>query len=190
MIYGCNVWGLSSEENIKAIEVLQRKCIRILTFSPPDTHVSNQKFCDLNFLKVRDVIKFFQLRLVYDFHCTTLPTDLMNLFQLSSDVRTDTQNLNSIVNRLLYIPKFQTMTYGKHSLKYLCSKLWNDTFKTGSIQVSSNPVKLIKRLKSKRYIISKMRSKDTFYSITRVVTSQYSFISCMTIYCFCILMSP
>ena len=144
LIYGCNVWGLSSEENIKAIEVLQRKCIRILTFSPPDTHVSNQKFCDLNFLKVRDVIKFFQLRLVYDFHCTTLPTDLMNLFQLSSDVRTDTQNLNSIVNRLLYIPKFQTMTYGKHSLKYLCSKLWNDTFKTGSIQVSSNPVKLIK----------------------------------------------
>ena len=34
LIYGCNVWGLTSEENINKIEVLQKKCVRILTFSP------------------------------------------------------------------------------------------------------------------------------------------------------------
>lgn len=89
-------------------------------------------------INVRDIIKFYQLRLVYDFHCTTLPTDLMSLFKLSSEVRTNNyQNLNSIVNRLLYIPKFKGVTYGKQSLRYHVPKLWNETFKTGSIQVNS-----------------------------------------------------
>ena len=77
LIYGCNAWGVTSNENIRSIEVLQRKCIRILTFAPFDSHVTNQTFIDLKFLKVRDVIKFIQLKLIYDFQCTTLPTDLI-----------------------------------------------------------------------------------------------------------------
>ena len=32
LIYGCNIWGLSTEENLNKIEVLQKKCIRIMTF--------------------------------------------------------------------------------------------------------------------------------------------------------------
>ena len=138
LIYGCNAWGLTSEENINAIQVLQNRCIRILTFAQPNSHIPKQRFHDLNLLNVRDIIKFYQLRLVYDFHCTTLPTDLMSLFKLSSEVRTNNyQNLNSIVNRLLYIPKFKGVTYGKQSLRYHVPKLWNETFKTGSIQVNS-----------------------------------------------------
>ena len=138
LIYGCNAWGLTSEENIQAIEVLQRKCIRILTFAPFNSHVSNQTFIDLKLLKIRDVIKFFQLKLIYDFQCTTLPTDLMHLFQLSSEVRINAfDSLNSIDKKLLYIPKFNTVTYGKQSLRYLCPKLWNETLKTGVILVSN-----------------------------------------------------
>ena len=144
MIYGCNAWGITSEENIRSIEVLQRKCIRILTFSPYDSHVSNQTFIDLKFLKVRDVIKFFQLKLVYDFQCTILPTDLMELFQLSCEIRTDTfGSLNSIDKKLLYIPKFNTITYGKESLRYVCPFLWNETFKTGTIAVNDDKKKNI-----------------------------------------------
>ena len=101
LINGCNAWGLTSEENIRSIEVLQKKCIRILTFAPFNSHISNQTYIDLKFLKVRDVIKFFQLKLIYDFHCTTLPTDLMQLFQLSSEVRT-CENLKSIDKKLIY----------------------------------------------------------------------------------------
>ena len=144
LIYGCNAWGITSEENIRSIEVLQRKCIRILTFSPYDSHVSNQTFIDLKFLVVRDVIKFFQLKLVYDFQCTILPTDLMELFQLSCEIRTDTfGSLNSIDKKLLYIPKFNTITYGKESLRYVCPFLWNETFKTGTIVVNDDKKKNI-----------------------------------------------
>jgi exonuclease III len=137
LIYGCNAWGLTSEDNIQTIEILQRKCIRILTSAPFNSHVSNDTFIDLKLLKVRDVIKFFQLKLMYDFQCTNLPSDLMQLFQLSSEVRLNALNsLNSIDKKLLYIPKFSTVTYGKQSLRYLGPKLWNDTFKTGVILVS------------------------------------------------------
>ena len=38
LIYGCNLWGFTSEENIKKIEVLQKKCLRIMTFSDFDCH--------------------------------------------------------------------------------------------------------------------------------------------------------
>ena len=27
LIYGCNVWGLTNEENLKTIEILQKKCM-------------------------------------------------------------------------------------------------------------------------------------------------------------------
>ena len=81
LIYGCNAWGVTSEENIQAIEILQRKCVRILTFAPFNSHITNETFINLKLLKVRDVIKFFQLKLIYDFQCTTLPTDLMQIFQ-------------------------------------------------------------------------------------------------------------
>ena len=32
LIYGCNVWCFTSEENINAIQILQNKCIRIMRF--------------------------------------------------------------------------------------------------------------------------------------------------------------
>ena len=150
LIYGCNAWGLTSEENIKTIEVLQRKCIRILTFAKFDSHIPNETFVNLKLLKVRDVIKFFQLKLIYDFQCTTLPTDLMTLFKLSSEIRTNTpQALNSIDQKLLYIPKFHTVRHGKCSLRYYGPKLWNETFKSGTIQVNQDRKKDIKVSKIK-----------------------------------------
>ena len=133
LINGCNLWGLSSKENIEKIEVLQNKCIRIMTFAPFNSHIPNQTFIDLKLLKVRDIIKLNQLKLIYNFQCTTLPDDLMSLFTLSSEIRTSYQVLNSVVNKLLFIPHFKTITYGRHSIKYQGPKLWNETFKTGCI---------------------------------------------------------
>ena len=56
LTYGCNLWGLTSEENISKIEVLQRKCVRIMTFAPYDSH-SNEIFIDLILLGVREKAK-------------------------------------------------------------------------------------------------------------------------------------
>ena len=55
LIYGCNVWGLTTEENFKKIEILQKKCVKIMSFSDFNSH-TNQLFMDLKLLKVRNII--------------------------------------------------------------------------------------------------------------------------------------
>ena len=122
--YGCNIWGLTSEQNLKKVEVLQRKCIRIMTFSDfrsPTNHL----FLKHKILKVRDVIKLHQLKLVFDFFNNNLPTDLKTLFKLSSDIH------NHRLRRWLYIPTISTSSFGKLSIKYHCPILWNETFNKG-----------------------------------------------------------
>ena len=94
------------------------------------------------------------LKLIYDFLNVLLPIDLMSLFRLSRDVHTTPRVLNSTVNNLIYIPSFNTVTYGKDSLKYRCAKLWNDTFKTGSLQIDAD--------KGKNVTLSKIRNSNGF----------------------------
>ena len=79
VIYGCYVWGLTTEENSKKIEILQKKCVRIMSFSDFNSH-TNQLFMDLKLLKVRNIIDLQHLNLVYDFYDNRLPIDLKNLF--------------------------------------------------------------------------------------------------------------
>ena len=101
-------------------------------------------FIDLKLLKVRDLITMSHLRLEYDFLNDRLPIDLMSLFRLSSDVHTTSRVMKSTVNRLIYIPNFNTITYGKDSIRYQCAKLWNLKFKTGYITVDADQSKNVK----------------------------------------------
>ena len=143
LTYGCNVWGLTSEENILKIERLQKKCVRILSFASFNSH-ANQLFIDLKLVKARDLISINQLKLVYDFLDDHLPDDLMCLFRSSNDVHTTSQSLKSTSNKLIHIPSITTVTYGNKSIRYKCAKLWNALFTTGDIQVEANKAKNIK----------------------------------------------
>ena len=143
LIYGSNVWGFTSEENINAIQVLQNKCIRIMTFAPYNSNV-DRSFLDLKLLKVKDVIKLQQLKVVYDFQDKSLPDDLMDLFRLSTNVHTTNRTLNSALNSLIHIPKIRTVSYGNHSIRYHCAKLWNQMFRHGSFRIDSNQANDVK----------------------------------------------
>ena len=55
-----------------------------MTFAPFNSN-TDQSFIDLRLLKVREVIKMNQLKVVYDFYDKKLPDDLMSLFVLSSN---------------------------------------------------------------------------------------------------------
>ncbi len=147
MTNGCNLWGFTSEENILKIERLQKKCVRILSFAPFNSH-TNQLFIDLNLIKVRDLISINRLKLVYDFLNNRLPDDLTSLFSLTSDIHTTSRDLKSSINKLIYIPSFKTITYGKDSLRYQCAKLWNTIFKTGEIQVEADKLKKLAEIKT------------------------------------------
>ena len=171
LTYGCNLWGLTSEENISKIEVLQKKCVRIMTFAPFNSH-TNEIFINLKLLKVRDLISLSQLRLVYDFLNDRLPSNLMTLFRLSSNVHTTSLQLKSAAHRLIYIPDFNSITYGKDSLRYQCAKLWNSKFKSGFINVDadqSNNVKLEEITTVTKFKISMKKHFLYSYSVDPVV---------------------
>ena len=120
LIYGCNLWGLTTQENLNKIEVLQKKCVRILTFSHFNS-CTNHLFTNLKLLKVNDKIKFHQLELVYDFLENDLPSDLMNLFHPSGEVHATNLELNSTRKNLIHIPSINTNSYGNKSIKYHCA---------------------------------------------------------------------
>ena len=101
----------------------------------------DQSYIDLGLLKVREVIKTNQLKIVYDFFDQKLPDDLMSLFVLSSNIHSTNQVLNSAINNLIHIPSFDTISYGRNSIKYHCARLWNETFPTGFIQVNADRTK-------------------------------------------------
>ena len=124
-----------------------------MTFAPFNAH-TNPIFQELELIKVQDVIKSQQLKLVYDFYMNCLPDDLMSLFQLSSNVQTTNLDLNSANYNLLYLPPFKTLTYGKKSIRYQCPKLWNHTFKNSSLQISSD--------RTKDVILNSIKSTQTF----------------------------
>ena len=134
MIYCCNVWGLTSEENIKKIEVLQKKCLRIMTFSDFNCH-TNPLFISLKLLKIRDIIKIHQLKLVYSFYFNMLPFELKNLFKFVRNMHN--RVTRSATNNLLHIPRVYTTTYGIKSIKFAGPILWNSTVKNG-IAIDNN----------------------------------------------------
>ena len=159
LTYGCNLWGFTSEENICKLEVLQNKCVRIMTFAPFNSS-TNDIFIELGLVKVRELISLNQLKLVYDFTVNNLPSDLMNLFNFCSEIHSVPRELNSTVNKLIYIPRVKTTTYGIDSIRYHCATLWNKYFKKGEINVDDdkkNNVKLvkIKNKKSFNWILKK-----------------------------------
>ena len=65
----------------------------------------------------------------------------MSLFVLSSNVHATNQALNSAINHLIHMPSFDTVTYGRNSIKYRCALLWNNMFPTGLIQVNADRTK-------------------------------------------------
>ena len=115
LIYGINVWGLTTEENLKKIETLQNKCVRILTFSDFDAH-ANPLYLSLKILKLYDIITLSHIKLAFEFTLNSLPFDLQSLFKLSKDNVTSTMALNSIRNNYFVIPHVNHDYSGTKSL--------------------------------------------------------------------------
>ena len=85
LIYGCNILGLTSKENLKKMEILQKGCIRIMTISNSTTY-TNQLFIKFKVLKYCEIIKLQQLKLRYEFLGNSFPDDLKCMFKLNIDI--------------------------------------------------------------------------------------------------------
>ena len=103
----------------------------------------NNKFCPLQpvirticflankLLKIDDIIKVEQLKLVFDFKNKNLPIDLLDLFKLNSDINSHiTRNVSK---GGIFIPQIKTTNFGIKTLRYLATVLWNNFNKDNRI---------------------------------------------------------
>ena len=145
ILYGCPVWTLTSINNLNHISILQKKCIRIVNFSPFNSH-TNKLFFDNKILKFEDIIKLQLMKLVCDFKNNNLPDDLKQLFTLNSEI--NKYQTRNVCNEGLYIPKIITKNFGLNSLKYSAPLLWNSILKNdNSINSFRNHHSLVTYLK-------------------------------------------
>ena len=117
---------MSTLKNINTINVLQKKCIRIMNFAPYNSH-TNTLFYRNQILKLEEIIKIEQLKLAFQFKKNALPIDLLDIFQCNENI----YNTRNMMHGGLKVPKIKTVSYGDRSLRYNVPTLWNDfnTFK-------------------------------------------------------------
>ena len=96
--YGCSIWGLTCDKHIEKIRKLQKRCMRIVTFSDFNSH-TNPLFTDLKILKVDDVIKLNLLKFIYEFKHDLLPSEISNIFEYNTDIHNYTR---STINQTYY----------------------------------------------------------------------------------------
>ena len=132
--YGCVVWSQSIAKNIKKINVLQKKCLRIINFAIYNSHTSSL-FKDSQILKLDDIIKNNQITLSLDFQFVhnKLPADLNNLFIMNVN-KYHTRNM---VKGGLILPKINSVSYGEKSLCFQVPKKWNLFINTNTKQINS-----------------------------------------------------
>ena len=73
------------QHNLDIISILQKKCMRIINFADFNSH-TNRLFYRDKLLKFEDIIKFAQMRLIFDYKFHYLPKDLTNLFHENKDI--------------------------------------------------------------------------------------------------------
>ena len=120
--YGVHIWGLTYPTYLKPLTTLQKRLVRIMTFSEPLSH-SEPLLRSLNLLKFCDIIHVEILSFVYQWFHKLTPSCLADSFkQISSVHPYYTRQSN---NENLFVNRVQTTQYGLRSFFFSAAKLWN-----------------------------------------------------------------
>ena len=102
-------------------------------------------------MKVEDIIKSQQLKLIFEFKNNGLPPELQKLFKFTNQKHS--YETTSATKEFLFIPHINTVSHGNMSIKYKGPYLWNEICKNNP---TLNNVKSIFQLKKffKKYFLS------------------------------------
>ena len=145
--YGSLVWSYTSQKNLEKLFKLQKKCVRIITFSNYHEHTA-PLFASLNLLKLEDIFQFQILKLIYFFYNDRLPTEIKNLFTISNSVHSHITR----GHQLLFIPNVITTHYGKSSLKYNAPFTWNNFARSNEFVNYETSISNYKKLSKAYYV--------------------------------------
>ena len=113
LIYGLIVWGNTYPLTIKPLFLLQKKVIRLMTFSSYYDH-TNPLFIQLKIIKFNN--------LVYNFYSGKLPQTFDEYFILVN--QRHNYNTRHASRSSYLLPKIRT-NYGKFNIRFVGAKVWN-----------------------------------------------------------------
>ena len=123
LTYGVHVWGLTLPSFLTQLFIIQKKAIRIISFSEPKSH-SEPLFKSLNLLtKLNDITESQILYFVYQWSRRLLPPYFSEYFKFTSSVHS--YSARQSCNRNLYVASINTTQYRLHSQKFTGPHLWN-----------------------------------------------------------------
>ena len=149
MTYGCEIWGHSPTNTfINKIQVLQNNAIRLITFASDFRDHVSPLYVKLKLLKIKDMITLKNLLFIHDYFNGKLPESFNEYFILDKDkhlyeiedirptqipeklndfilTEPNMQPQESPIPGQLYIPDYETIRYGRDSLKVSAINSWN-----------------------------------------------------------------
>ena len=123
LLYGCQVWGQNTNAVFKKVETLQNNTIRIIRFSEFNAHVS-PLYKTLRILKLKDQITLYNCLFVFDQLNENIPANFSGFFTRTKDLYSTVNTRNSKKGKL-HVPCFNSVRYGRHSIKYSSIMSWN-----------------------------------------------------------------
>ena len=122
LTYGIQVWGLTYPTYLKPVTTLQKRVIRIMTFSELRSH-SEPLLKSLRLLKFFNIIHLEILSFVYQWYHKLSPSCFVNYFNPLSSIHS--YNTCQSQNDDLFVKSVHTTQYGIRSVSYTGTNLWN-----------------------------------------------------------------
>ena len=161
LIYGIEVWGSADITYLNRIFILQKRIVRMITFTDkrlPDYSFipSEPLFFKLNIFKIHDIFKLMISKFIFNCLKKSNPVNFNSWYLLTSHVHNHNTRSkfididSTLVTKTVFIPLVRTTHYGLKSLKVQGPKIWNSL--PPLIRNIDNINNFIKQLK--KYFIS------------------------------------
>ena len=141
LTYSLVTWGNTYQAFLRPFITIQKKAVRIITFSEYNSH-SSPLFSMLELLKFNDLIYLDNALFMFDYHANTLPVAFNNFFKSLNKAHPYNTRLAS--RSSYYLPKVRT-NFGKFNIRFNGVKIWNSIEENLKSKSRTQFKKLLKR---------------------------------------------
>ena len=146
--FGSQVWGQTNNLHVQKIIKLQKRALRIISFSEFRAHTS-PLFKEHNILKFQDHVVLENCLLIHDFLKNKLPQSFHNYFKTTKAVYNRVSTRNS-KNGSIFVPYVKSTKYGLNSIKISAILSWNKFAK--QFENNDSNILTLSRSALKKYI--------------------------------------
>ena len=136
LIYAIEVWGSADDTHLNKLLILQKRIVRLITFSDKRLNdysflPSDPLFFKLEIHKIHEIFKLMMAKFIFNCLNENNPLNFHSWYILTSQIHNHNTRskfidvTNSINTKTLFVPIARTTYYGLKSLKVQGPKMWN-----------------------------------------------------------------